>query len=63
MARCESSSSQRSGRLQEVNTGCRDRGAAQTMLSDLERRAELVRSGVMTASDESVADHQADAAG
>lgn len=47
-----------SGVIQEVNTGCRDKSAAQTMLTDLERRAELVRSGVMTASDESVADHQ-----
>jgi integrase len=46
-----------SGVIREVATGCRDRGAAQTMLTDLERRAELVRSGVISVAQESIADH------
>src|SRR4051795_11162915 len=35
------------GVLQVVPTGCRDEGAARRVLADLERRAELVRAGVM----------------
>ena len=40
-------------------TGCRDETAARQVLADLERRAELVRSGVMTAAEAAVGDHQA----
>ena len=43
----------------EVSTSCRDEDAARSVLRDLERRAELVRSGVMTASEDTIADQQA----
>lgn len=46
------------GVVQEVATGCRDETAARRVLGDLERRAELVKSGVMTAAEDSIADHQ-----
>ncbi|MBL6705873.1 MAG: tyrosine-type recombinase/integrase [Planctomycetaceae bacterium] len=48
-----------SGLLREIATGCKDRAAAQTKLTDLERRAELIRSGVVTESQESIAGHLA----
>jgi len=44
-----------SGFVHEVATGCKDKGAAQAMLSELVRRSELVRSGVMKADEEAVA--------
>jgi integrase len=47
------------GLVQIVPTHCRDEGAARRMLADLERRAELIRAGVMTAAESAVADHQA----
>src|SRR4051812_18082675 len=40
-----------SGVVQTVSTGCRDETAARQVLADLERRAELVRAGVMTAAE------------
>ena len=40
-------------------TGCRDETAARQVLADLERRAELVRSGVMTGAEAAIGDHQA----
>ncbi len=40
-------------------TGCRDETAARQVLADLERRAELVRSNVMTAAEAAVSDHHA----
>jgi integrase len=40
-------------------TGCRDETAARRVLADLERRAELVRSNVMTAAEAAIGDHQA----
>ena len=43
--------------VREVSTGCRDEQAARSVLADLERRAELVKSGVMTASEDAAADH------
>ncbi|MGZ0174836.1 MAG: tyrosine-type recombinase/integrase, partial [Planctomycetales bacterium] len=46
-----------SGAIREIATGCRDRSAAQTVLTDLERRAELIRSGVLKASEEAIAGH------
>lgn len=45
-----------SGEQQIVNTKCRTRQAAQKILSDLEARAERVRSGIITASEDAVAD-------
>ncbi len=40
-------------------TGCRDETAARQVLADLERRVELVRSGVMTGAEAVIGDHQA----
>ncbi len=48
-----------SGIIQEVSTGCRDEGAARSVLAELERRAELVRSGVISAAEDRIADHSA----
>ena len=45
--------------VREVSTGCRDETAERRVLADLERRAELVKAGVMSAGEDSVADHQA----
>jgi hypothetical protein len=45
--------------VQVVPTGCREEDAARRVLADLERRAELVRAGVMSAAESAVADHQA----
>ncbi len=36
------------GVVREVSTGCRDEQAARRVLADLERKAELIRSGVIT---------------
>ena len=47
-----------SGLVREISTGCSDKGAAQTILNKLERRQELVRSEVISAAEESVANHQ-----
>ncbi len=47
------------GHVQEVSTGCRDEKAARSLLTDLERRAELVRAGVVTATEDAIAGHQA----
>jgi len=46
------------GVVRTVSTGCRDETAARQVLADLERRAELVRSKVMTAAEAAVGDHQ-----
>lgn len=47
-----------SGLVQEISTGCRDEQAARSVLADLERRAELVKAGVMTTAEDAIADHQ-----
>jgi integrase len=47
------------GVVQEVSTGCRDEQAARQVLADLERRAELVRAGVLTSAEDRIAQHQA----
>ena len=47
-----------SGVVVERATGCRDETAARSVLAELERRAELVKAGVMTATEDAVADHQ-----
>ncbi len=47
------------GIVREVSTGCKDEDAARSILRDLERRAELVKSGVMSNAEDSIADQQA----
>ena len=44
---------------QTLPTGCRDETAARSVLGELERRAELVKSGVMSSTEDAIADHQA----
>lgn len=46
-----------SGIVRETPTGCRDETAARSVLSQLVRRAELVRSGVVKDSEDAAADH------
>ena len=47
-----------SGYVREVSTGCRDEDAARSILSKLERRAELVKSEVISTGEAATADHQ-----
>ncbi len=47
------------GIVREISTGCRDKGAAQSMLSDLMKRAEKVRAGVVSAAEDGIADFRA----
>ena len=47
-----------SGVVCKVSTGCRDEDAARSVLGKLERRAELVRSDVISSAEASTADHQ-----
>ena len=47
------------GLVVEVSTGCRDKTAAQSVLADLEPRAEKVRSKILTAAEDRIADHLA----
>jgi len=44
--------------VRTVATGCRDEQAARSVLGEFERRAELVKAGVMTAGEDAIADHQ-----
>ncbi len=46
------------GQTQTVSTGCREEKAARAVLADLERRAELIRAGVMTAGEDRISEHQ-----
>ncbi len=46
------------GIVVEESTGCRDETAARSVLADLERRAELIKAGVMTAAESAVSEHQ-----
>ena len=46
-----------SGYVCEVSTGCRDLDAARSVLSKLERRAELVKSEVISTAEAATADH------
>ena len=48
-----------SGIVREVATGCRDESAARSVLTDLEKRADKVRSGLRSAAEDAVVDHQA----
>jgi len=43
--------------VREISTGCRDRGAALSVLTKLERQAELVRSGVITVAENAATLH------
>ena len=47
-----------SGLVCEVSTGCRDEDAARSVLGKLERRAELVKSEVISPAEAATADHQ-----
>ena len=47
-----------SGYVCEVSTGCRDEDAARSVLGKLERRAELVKSEVISSAEAATADHQ-----
>ena len=44
--------------VQEVATGCRDEAAARSILTKLERRAELVKGEVLSVAENAIADHQ-----
>ncbi len=46
------------GVVQVEATGCKDETAARRVLADLERRAELVKSGVMSNAEAAIGDHQ-----
>jgi hypothetical protein len=45
------------GAVRVVPTGCRDETAARRVLADLERKAELIRSGVVTSAEAATASH------
>ncbi len=53
MARCRDGS----GQVVEVATNCKDEVAARAVLTQLERRSELVRAGVLTPAEDNAADH------
>ena len=46
------------GLVREVSTGCKDETAARRVLAEWERKAELVRSGVMTGAEDKVSRHR-----
>ena len=46
------------GAVQTVPTGCREEMPARAKLADLERRAELVKAGVLTAAEDAVGEHR-----
>ena len=46
------------GIVREISTGCRDEDAARSVLSKLERRAELVKSEIISSAEDATADHQ-----
>lgn len=47
------------GLICEISTGCRDEDAARSVLGKLERRAELIKSDVLSKSESAMTDHQA----
>ena len=47
-----------SGIVREVATGCRDESAARSVLNELEKRSDKVRSGIRSAAEDAVIDHQ-----
>ncbi|MCX7425091.1 MAG: hypothetical protein NTW96_05610 [Planctomycetia bacterium] len=44
--------------VRKVSTKCHDRAAAESILADLARRAEMVKGGILTASEDRMIDHQ-----
>ena len=46
------------GVVREVSTGCKTKDGAFSVLKDLTDRAERVRSGILTSSEDTIADHQ-----
>ncbi len=46
------------GVVQHVGTGCRQRTTADSVMTDLRNRAELVKANVLTPAQDAVADHQ-----
>jgi integrase len=46
------------GVVQTVATGCKDADTARAVLADLERRAELVKAGVMTPAQDAISNHK-----
>ena len=46
------------GIVRETSTGCKDATAAKKVLSDLEKRAEKVKSGITTANEDAAIDYQ-----
>jgi integrase len=47
-----------SGIVRKVTTGCRDESAARSLLTELERRAEKVKGGILTADESAAIDQQ-----
>ena len=47
-----------SGIVRKITTGCRDKTAAESVLADLERRAEKVKGGILTADEAAAIDQQ-----
>ena len=47
-----------SGIVREVATGCRDETAARSVLTELGKRADKVRSGIRSGAEDAVIDHQ-----
>jgi len=47
------------GHVRKVATGCRDRDAALIVLAELEKRADRVRCGMLSAAEDATLDHQA----
>jgi hypothetical protein len=46
------------GIVREVATGCRDETAARSMLTELGKRADKVRSGIRSGAEDAIIDHQ-----
>jgi len=49
------------GLVRKITTGCRDEAAARNVLAELVKRSEHVKSGIVTAAQDAVIDHQATA--
>ena len=47
-----------SGIVRKVSTGCRDESAARSLLTELEKRAEKVKGGILTVGEAGTIDHQ-----
>ena len=47
-----------SGIVRKVSTGCRDESAARSILTELQRRAEKVKGGILTTGEDRMIDHQ-----